>query len=134
MAFIDWNDGYSVHVREIDAQHRLLFDLINRLHDAMKVGKSREVLGGIFSELLRYTVDHFRTEETLLRLHGYPESTAHLREHHELTKQAAALKERFAKGEMITLQVMDFLRDWLTNHILKSDKQYVAHLAARGVK
>ena len=42
MATFAWNESYSVHVRQFDAQHQKLFEIINTLADAMRMGKGEE--------------------------------------------------------------------------------------------
>lgn len=72
MAFFDWKDSYSVGVKEMDNQHKVLVDLINQLHTAMTAGKGSSVAGPIISEMVRYTKFHFDAEEKLMTTHGYP--------------------------------------------------------------
>ena len=86
MALIKWNEKYSVNVNEFDYQHKKLVDLINELHDSMKQGKTKEVLGGILDELVKYTETHFKTEEEYFDKHSYVNSMSHKREHKEFTK------------------------------------------------
>jgi hemerythrin len=73
MELIKWKDVFSVKVSEVDNQHKKLIGLINQLYDAMRVGKGREVLGSVLTELVNYTIYHFSTEERLFREYGYPE-------------------------------------------------------------
>ena len=35
---------------------------------------------------------------------------------------------------ILTLEVMNFLKDWLTGHILGVDKKYAPFFAAKGLK
>ena len=51
MALFVWSDKYSVNIKEIDSQHKKLVDLLNSLHDSMKVGRGSEVLGKTLTEL-----------------------------------------------------------------------------------
>ena len=135
MPLIAWDQGFSVGVGSIDEQHKKLIGLLNDLHDAMRFGKGRDVLGKVLAELIDYTAYHFRTEEGLFAKYGYPEHAAHEREHRDLTRQAMELKERFERGDTaITIDVMNFLKDWLNDHILGSDKRYGPFLAGKGVQ
>ncbi|MGB9912684.1 MAG: hemerythrin, partial [Candidatus Kapaibacteriota bacterium] len=47
MAFIEWNDNYSVGVSIIDNQHKQLIRIINELHEGMGTGKGKDVLGKV---------------------------------------------------------------------------------------
>ncbi|MBI3391927.1 MAG: bacteriohemerythrin [Nitrospirae bacterium] len=134
MALMVWDNGFSVNVKEIDAQHQKLIALINDLHDAMKTGKAKDVLGKVLSDLTDYTVYHFGVEEKLFQTHGYPEAVQHKREHDALTKQVLDIKEKFKEGKAgVTVETMAFLKDWLTNHIKKTDKKYTPFLNGKGV-
>jgi hemerythrin len=135
MALISWSSNMSVGVAKIDKEHQGLIDLINLLHSEMLAGKSRDALGVVLDKLITYTKTHFATEETLFRTHSYPQAAAHNKEHAALTQKALALQADLKAGKtMISAPVLDFLRDWLTNHILKQDMAYKVFLAGRGVK
>jgi hemerythrin len=134
MALFTWSDKFAVNILEIDAQHKRLIELINMLYDAMKQGKGKDVLGKVLADLVTYTVYHFSTEEKLFQKFGYPEYEVHKKEHDNLTLKAKDLKEKFNQGKtMITIEVMNFLKDWLNNHILNSDTQYGPFLNSKGV-
>jgi hemerythrin-like metal-binding protein len=134
MPLIQWAPKYSVNVREIDQQHQKLMALINELYDAMTAGHGKDVLSKVLGELINYTVYHFSFEEKLFDKHGYPETAAHKSEHEKLKATATDLKQKFDSGKgQITLEVMNFLKNWLNNHILGTDKKYTAFLNGKGV-
>lgn len=134
MALLNWSDNYSVRVREIDTQHKKLIDLINTLHDGMKSGKGKEVLGGILNELVAYTVYHFGFEEKLFDKYGYPETIIHKRNHADLIAQVKKFVDSYNSGDgVLTIELMNFLRDWLTQHIAGSDKKYSDFFNGKGV-
>ena len=135
MAFIDWSQQYSVGVRQFDDQHKKLIALVNELHEAMKSGKGKEVLAHVLGELVSYTRTHFKAEEQLMQIHAYPDAAAHRQLHEELTEKAVALKRDLEAGNsMLTLPVMDFLKTWLQNHIMGTDKKYTAFFNGKGVQ
>lgn len=135
MSFMNWKDDFATNIWEVDNQHKKLLALLNRLFDAMSVGKGKDALGSILKELIDYTVYHFGTEERLFKEHGYPEYAAHKKEHDDLTKKAVELKTAFDSGkQLITIDVMNFLKDWLNVHILQEDKKFGPYLASKGVK
>ena len=132
--FIQWGNAFSVNIKLIDDQHKQLFRIINDLHDAWKGNKPREVIGDIFSGLLDYTDKHFKQEEELFRRYGYPETSAHVDAHRALVTKAVEVKNKFDKGELtVNADVMNFLKNWLNNHILRVDKKYSAFLNSKGV-
>ncbi len=135
MAFFAWSNSYSVNIKEIDEQHKKLISLLNNLFEAMSIGKGREVVGAVLNEVVEYTVYHFGTEERLFRQYGYPEITAHKMAHDDLTKQAKDLKKDVDAGKkLVTVEVMNFLKQWLYNHILEEDKRYTSFLNSKGVR
>ena len=130
-----WNDTYSVQIGIIDMQHKNLVGLVNELHGAMMKGHGKDKLGQILSKLIKYTEMHFGTEEKLMQSHGYPEYSAHKAEHDHLTHTVADLQRKFQANEVgLTVEVMDFLKDWLGKHIMGSDKRYAPFLNSKGVR
>lgn len=135
MSLLNWNENYSVKVEVFDNQHKKLVEIINELHEAMRAGKSKDVLDKIFGELIDYTVHHFAAEETLMKKHAFPGYETHKAEHEELTQQALKLQADFKSGRaMLSLEVMEFLKKWLLEHIMGTDAQYSDFLQAHGVK
>ncbi|MGR3319907.1 MAG: bacteriohemerythrin [Candidatus Anammoxibacter sp.] len=134
MEIFIWDDKYLVNIKEIDDQHKKLVDLINKLNEAMYEGQGCEMLEVVLKDLVIYTKSHFANEENLLSSNGYPDFLKHKEKHDELTGQVIDLQKQFEGGRiMITLQVMKFLKDWLSNHILDIDKKYAPFLKDKGV-
>lgn len=124
-ADVVWTPALSVAVDAFDEHHRRLFDLINRLYEAMRTGSDNATLERIFDELLDYTVYHFTAEQDAFERFGYPRAATHREQHDELVRQAKALRAELELGKpMIAVEVMQFLRDWVTNHIMAEDKGY----------
>ena len=135
MALMVWSDQFSIGIQSVDDQHKKLVEYVNELHDAMMSGKSDDVLGPILNNLIDYTANHFAFEEKLFCEHNYPDTTAHTAEHKALAEKVIAFNEDFKRGDAsISLGIMSFLKDWLMNHILKSDKKYSPFLIEKGVK
>jgi hemerythrin-like metal-binding protein len=130
-----WSDAYSVGISHIDTQHKGLIRLINDLHAAMAAGKGKEVLGTILGELVRYTETHFAYEEAMLRQRQYSNLTAHHNVHQKLTAQVVELQQRFRSSKIImSLEVMQFLKSWLADHILIHDQAYARELKTAGTR
>lgn len=131
MPIMKWVDDYSVQVDELDQQHQKLIELINLLHDEMRQGKGRESLGRILEKLIEYTRIHFATEEDWMARAGYAGLAAHREEHRALTRQVEDLQNQHRAGSRtLSLDVMVFLKDWLVNHIQKTDQKYTGVLKA----
>lgn len=135
MAFFVWNDSYSVGVKELDSQHKVLVDLLNELFEAMQANKSKEILGGTLNKLVNYTRTHFATEERYMTQYNYPELIAQKREHLVFTDQILNFKNDFDSGKVsLTVQLTSFLKNWLVQHISGSDKKYGPFLNEKGVR
>jgi len=135
MALINWGPMLYVGVKEIDDQHQKLVELVNQLNDAMQAGQGKTALQTVLNELVRYTQYHFGTEERLMGQHKYEASAAHKDEHKKFVADVSAFKIKFDSGNaMISTEIMNFLRDWLSKHILQTDKKFAKSLNALGVK
>lgn len=134
MALMEWNNNFSVNIKEIDDQHKKLFTMVNELHDAMKAGKGSDVTGKVLVGLVQYVASHFALEEKFMKEHSYPDYPKHKSEHDALTKQALDLQNQFKAGKpVLTVELLKFLREWLTNHILVTDKKYAPYLNSKGI-
>ena len=135
MALIQWDDSLSVSVVEIDKQHQKLLALINDLHDAMKQGKGKDILAKIIGELCNYAGNHFATEEEYFDKFGYPAAASHKLEHINFVKKVSEFKNSFDGGQLaLTIEVMNFLKDWLKTHIKGTDKKYGPFFNEKGLK
>lgn len=91
-----------------------------------------KLLGGVLDELVDYTKTHFGHEEEIMTGKAYPHYLNHKAEHDRFVKQVSDFQEKFKAGTLgLSLQTMDFLRDWLFNHIMKVDQQLGKWIAGR---
>ena len=123
---LTWAPSLATGIRQIDLQHRELIDLVAEFELAHEAGDTARIVEDILQRLTAYALFHFATEETLMRampgchLHG----TAHVREHNIFGEKMAALRELSrAERHAETTALLDYLKQWLTNHILKTDKE-----------
>lgn len=130
VTIIEWNDGMSVGVEDLDNDHRVLIDLINQLA-AAEDRQDRINLEAVLDELVDYTVFHFEKEEQYMESAGYPALASHKRTHAVLTEQVLAIRRRVVEGGQSGLgdEVLDFLSRWLREHILQADALYRPYLA-----
>jgi len=125
MSFLIWNDSYTVGVEELDHQHMGLFAMANEVYTAMLSGQSEAVTAEMLDKLVNYTHEHFSAEEALMEAAHYPKLDFHRTHHRDLTQQVNKYLARFDQGENLTnIDMLNFFNDWLTNHILKEDKEY----------
>jgi methyl-accepting chemotaxis protein/hemerythrin len=131
---MEWDNSFATNVSKFDSEHRTLFTMVNDLHDAMQQKRSREAVGSVLNRLIDYTANHFAGEEDQMRRTNFPDFNAHKREHEKLVEQALGLKAKFEAGETLhTQSVIEFLQNWLVNHIKGVDKLYGPHLNKNGI-
>ena len=111
----------------------MMIDLINQLATA-DTSNDRASAEFVIDELIQYTVQHFAREEELLERLGYADLENHMGSHLALTRRVLALRERFVNGlsGRLSSDILDFLSNWLTNHILKDDMRYAPLIRAAG--
>jgi len=129
MSLFQWEDKFLVGHADIDAQHKRLFHLAGELHAAMTEGKAKAKVGETLNSLIAYTKMHFANEERLMLAHKYPDYAAHKQKHDQLTAQVVEFQNDFAAGRTVmTIDLMQFLKSWLAEHIGKTDQKVAAFL------
>ncbi len=135
MALIGWSNDLSVGIAEIDVQHKKLVALINQLHDAMLAGKGKEATAPVLKELGRYVGTHFSCEEKYMQQFKYPRFAEHKAQHAALTAKAQDFVAKFESGQAaLSMDLMNFLREWLTGHIKITDRAYSDCFRTNGLK
>lgn len=131
---IEWGDEFLIGIREIDNQHKQLVGLINALHQ-MQRNHSQEFLDRVFNTLIEYTKVHFYQEEQLLKNVGYPGFEEHKKGHASFVRQLYVLRDGFKRDVPETAaNVLQFLKAWLTTHILVHDMEYRDFMKERRIK
>ncbi len=134
MAIFIWNDSYCVGIKVIDEQHKVLVRIINELDDVLKSEFSVQHVRPLLRELLDYTKYHFATEERLMKRGGYKRSAldAHLKQHYQFIDEIHSLNNDSIPLSQAEAQVvMSYLTNWLSNHILKVDRQLANYLLSQ---
>jgi len=135
MPFYEWNERMSVNIPSVDRQHQVLIGYINNLHDAIVKGNSLFVASSIISKLKNYTRVHFVYEELLFDQHGYEETSEHKMQHTKFISKLDQLKEMCKnKDADVNDKLLEFLKNWLNDHILVEDMSYSKFLLEKGVQ
>lgn len=133
MPLIRWDNRLSVGIKVFDEQHKRLVSMINELHEAMKTGRGKHVLNDILRKMEEYAKTHFTSEEVIMKKYGFPGYWEHKREHEAFIAKVREFRTKYEKGELtLTFEVMNFLKNWLINHIMGTDKKYGPFLRERG--
>lgn len=125
----------SVGSEELDYQHKHMVEIINEVFRAYIKGENREVIGPILDKLSQYVVYHFTMEEVYFAMFDFYNKEEHIKEHNMFREKVVEFINKFKSNDAnLTCDVMNFLKDWLHDHILESDLQYVDCFAKNGVK
>lgn len=131
---LTWNNSLETGIRQIDLQHQELIDMINELETAYLDGHDDNALNRLLPRLTTYVVFHFGTEEGMVRKFaaGTPHAEHHLSEHGKFTQKIATMKQVSATGKRQALgELVDYLKTWLLEHIMKTDKELGKLIQAR---
>lgn len=124
MSFIANVDKYSVGHPMIDADHRMLAEYINLLHEAVNSGALVSEQSHLFAQLIGQTKAHFQREEALMQQMAYAGYAKHKAEHDMLLEEVQELMVRFNAGSVVlTGNLFSYLEEWLTFHEVTSDKK-----------
>ena len=126
---IVWSDEFSIGHEVIDAQHKKLVAMINRLITTSRVATGSETISEILAEMSDYVRVHFDTEEKLMERINYPRIEDHKAQHRAFQmKTAALIRSASLNAESVPVVLLNYLRNWLTQHILKADMEFKAYL------
>ena len=145
MVFFEWDPSFSVGIAEIDQQHKKIVDFINQLNELILPAGKQDALrskmkelsaqASVIAEMVEYSSNHFSIEEKFMRQYTYPDYEKHKKEHDYFIAKVQTFKSDFDKGKgALSNEVMQFLKMWLRNHILKTDKEYEPFFRAKGLK
>lgn len=134
MALFPWDNRLKTNVPICDEQHQKLISIINELHDALIMKKDKGIIGRTIDDLVVYSLYHFETEEKILAENEFPHLNSHKAEHLTWIKEVNSIKERYDRGDEVrSIELLGFLKDWVYDHILVSDKKYSLFLRNKGV-
>jgi hemerythrin len=135
MALLEWDEKMSVGVKAMDDDHKALVGLLNEMSEALDSEQERKVLGAVLERMIQYTKDHLAREERLLAEHGYPDCTEHHKGHDLMIATALQAQASFRVGrsEMLSDEMLQFLKNWLESHIMGTDKEYGPFLNSKGI-
>jgi hemerythrin-like metal-binding protein len=132
MPALPWSQEYRINVEVLDAQHRRLATLVERMSEQLAADRTTDAAEETLSELLRVTRLHFATEEELMLKYGFPGYAEHRAEHKRLLFELETLLAAVADS-----QDGDAKRDvdehWVLQHLLSQDAELGAFLNDRGI-
>ncbi len=135
---IAWDTKLETGIHVVDEEHKFLVQNLNLLNQVVhQKGIAQELLDddvrAVLNNLAHYTQTHFVVEEELMRVWQYPGFSQHQAEHNDFIRRVMSLTSAFADGGMdISGTMLNYLREWLTTHILGTDHAMGNFLKGKG--
>ncbi|MBP2649642.1 MAG: hemerythrin-like metal-binding protein [Firmicutes bacterium] len=126
---IVWKEEYRVGIESIDEQHKKLLEIADRvvklLQDELITDKYDKIVA-LLEELKEYTVYHFTFEEAYMKSIGYSKLLSHKVAHDDFIEKISNIDLNKIDDDQdgYLLSLLDFVADWIGNHIMKTDKKY----------
>lgn len=125
---ISWSDDFALNLPEIDAQHQVLFGLFDEMWNAIVMRAGQADMLRLIADLDDYAIQHFKEEEAFMAATGFPRLAGHKMAHETFVRRMAAERLAIEKGSPnLSLDLLRFLRDWLVEHIMVSDREYARY-------
>jgi len=129
---IEWQDEYSVGVKELDNQHQNLLKIINTLLKEQQNEYDAIELSETISSLIHYAYVHFASEERYLMQTHFPDFKQHVLEHVNFIMKTLELSLKVKEGTKDNrLQLLRYLKKWYSSHVLGKDRQYIPYLTSK---
>ena len=120
----NWNTKYQLNIPVIDEQHKGFVELWEQEYKRADTN-NQEKLFSLIEKLEKYLVNHFKTEEELMKKSGYEDIESHIRQHEFFIEKVEEMKQDFQYGNtMLFEKLMMFMKKWFFVHILQTDKGY----------
>lgn len=126
-----WTDSLRVGVDAIDKDHQVIISLLNQVP---RLSVDDPLLDVVIAELIDYTRYHFRREEAVMEVCGYPDLEQHRAGHRDLALQVNDLASawRRDRNPQTVHQLSKFLREWWVGHIIKVDMEIAQYAQGKG--
>ena len=129
MTWIKWEPALELGHEAMDADHRQLVALVNQLAHAIVNRLGKAAYDALLDDLIVRITAHFGMEEQLMAACSYPDGDEHRAEHAKLIKDALDYRAKFAGDTDPSVSMLYFFDQWLTRHILASDRELARFLA-----
>lgn len=133
--YFEWDESYSVSVDSMDAEHKVLFKMIDDFYENLRKPESSAALPTLIAGLKNYTRNHFLHEQRFLMLCEYPQYQQHVQKHQEFIAKIEEFETIIREGKpLLPTLVTKYLKDWLIVHIKMFDKAYAPYMLKKGLK
>ncbi len=130
-SIFDFSEKYMTGIELVDDEHRHLFEIIKETNDVINAAylhdKYDEIMR-LLAELKDYTESHFHDEEELMLRINYPHINSQKHAHSAFIEKLvninlSELDNIDDNQDEYLNELITFLLQWLSNHILGSDKK-----------
>jgi len=128
MSLFHRSGGYTIFISEIDAEHRMLFRLVDELETAF-ASRTRKGRDELLDSLMSHAQSHFAHEERLMRESRYSALAWHKQQHDGARRQLKRFMKRIEGGDHEAgTELVQHLAGWLRNHVAVTDRMMAAYL------
>lgn len=123
----EFKEEYKTGIDFIDNQHKVLFEIADKTYNLLKNDFALDKYDKIvilLEELQNYTAFHFEAEEKYMESINYKRMFTQKMEHEAFIKKLHEVdltKIDQNQDESIVI-ILQYLNDWLTEHIFENDK------------
>tara|TARA_B100000315_G_scaffold107277_1_gene98476 strand:+ start:1084 stop:1488 length:405 start_codon:yes stop_codon:yes gene_type:complete len=131
---LTWSDQYSVNIKEIDEQNKMLLDIVNEFDEAVGESKEEETLEKTIDLSLHYVNSYFTKQEELMKKYGYPNFDDHKDQHNKIIEELFHICKKHKEGDKeVARKIAFFFGYWLNTHVLIEDRKLGEFLNNKGV-
>jgi len=132
MAYITWNDDFTLGIEQFDEHHKHLIALINETTRSFEKGAPPAEIAIVLNSLVDYAWYHFNAEEKWMKEHSYPEREDHEKVHRAFSATVVDMQQRVAdNSRAVAAELSAYLNFWLIDHIVICDSKYASYAGTR---
>ena len=132
---IKWDDKYSVDISIIDEEHKEFIDIINKAVAIKENNGNQEEVREVLYKMIKHALKHFATEETYMKKFNFPEFQLHRNEHLDFTNKTFDNLNKIIMGDyQVANEILEYLKQWLVNHIHGTDRKYIDCFKRNGLE
>ncbi|MFZ4713133.1 MAG: bacteriohemerythrin [Bacteriovoracaceae bacterium] len=124
MSLMDWNEKLDIGVEEMNCEHKMLLQIMNKLYDDFLGSASYDVLKENLDLLKEKTIEHFQHEEAYMEKINFEGLPGHKFIHKSLLEKFLVFYQEFVTLKKLSEDFFQFLKIWLSAHIQGIDCKY----------
>lgn len=129
-----WDDEYLTGIEIIDNQHKSFVEILNKVYAILQGERNPSALKAALQGVIDYAGVHFDTEEEIMSRNNYPGYETHKKIHTSFKEIATDLEQKMKAPDFtIDFALLDFLEDWLRNHLQTEDHKYAKYFKENGI-